>query len=191
MRKNETAFLTMIFIGFVLELSLVPWGQWVMLIGIGLLANTYFFGFAALLDNVSYQYFIENKMKFKNTKAYQLLPPYSILVMMIGMLFKFKAWPGGNSIIIIGLVLFIAAIYFVMKNLDIPKLNKKAALKRMIITAILASVILILPNFFWFDIVYREHRAFIEATTEVYKDPANEAYRLQLDVERKKMMDVV
>lgn len=186
MRKNESAFLTMIFIGFVLDLSLVSWGYWILLIGIGLLANTYFFGFSALLNNVSYQYFTENKAEFKNTKPYQLLPPYSILTIMVGMLFKFKAWPGGNSIIVLGLIMMAAGVYFVVKSMDNPKQQKRAAIKRMLITAMLASIFLALPNFFWFDIVNREHPDYIQATKNLYEDPSNEEYRLQLEEEEQK-----
>lgn len=191
MKKNEKAFLTITFIGFMLVLSLVPWGKWIMLIGIGLLANTYFFGFSALLNNKTYQEFSKNKNESKNHKAIQMLPPYSILTMMVGMLFKFEAWPGGDLILLSGVVLGAGAIYFVVKKTDQKKEIKQGALKRIVITSILAISFYSLPNFFWFDIVNREHPEYIQATKNIYSDPENEEYRSQLEVERKKMKDGV
>ena len=189
MRKNEKAFLAIIFSGFMLELSLVSWGSMVMLVGIGLLANTYFFGFSALLNDLSYQEFAKNRAHTKNTKIYQLLPPYSILALMVGMLFKFMAWPGGNLIIISGLVLMGIGFYFILQNKEESKAFKNSAIKRMIITGILALVFYFLPNFFWFDIINRNHPTYIEATKKVYSDPGNEVYRQELEEEIKKKKD--
>jgi len=186
MRKNEKAFLSIIFIGFILELSLVSWGHFVLLIGIGLLANTYLFGFSALINNVSYQEFTKNKALYRNTQLKQLLPPYSILAMMIGMLFKFMAWPGGNLIIMSGVVLAIIASILVIKNKRDFQDYKSAILMRMIISAVVAIVFYVLPNFFWFEIINRNHPSYIEATKKVYSDPENEEYRMQLEEELKK-----
>lgn len=191
MRKNEKAFLSIIFIGFMLELSLISWGSIIMLVGIGLLANTYFFGFSALLNNQTYQEFTKSRSENKNTKIYQLLPPYSILALMVGMLFKFMAWPGGNLIIISGLVLLLISFYLLMKNQDETKAFKKAAMKRMLITGLLASVFYTLPNFFWFEIINRDNPSYIEATKNVYLDPENEVYRQQLEEEIQKKKDGV
>ena len=189
MKKNEKAFLAIIFIGFMLVLSLVTWGKWIMLIGIGLLANTYFFGFSALLNNQTYQEFSKNKGETKNSKAIQMLPPYSILTMMVGMLFKFEAWPGGDLIILCGIVLGAGSIYFVLKKTGEKKEIKQGAIKRVVITSVLAIVFYTLPNFFWFDIVNREHPEYVQATKNLYSDPENEEFRTQLEIERKKMKD--
>jgi hypothetical protein len=186
MRKNEKAFLAVIFIGFLLELSLVTWGHFVLLIGIGLLANTYLFGFSALINNASYQEFTKNKERYKNTQLNQLLPPYSILAMMIGMLFKFMAWPGGDLIIMSGLALAIISSFLVLKNKNELKPYKTAILKRIIIASIVAIVFYSLPNFFWFEIINRNHPSYIDATKKVYEDPENEEYRKQLEIEIEK-----
>lgn len=189
MRKNERAFLSIILIGFILELSQVSWGNMVMMIGIGLLANTYLFGFSALINDVSYQEFSKNRADFKNNSIHQLLPPYAILTLMIGMLFKFKAWPGGNLILVAGLVLLGIAFYLVFKNKHITKDFKGATLKRMLLTGLFAIVFYALPNFFWFEITNRDQPAYIEATKKVYEDPENEGYRKQLEDEIKKKDD--
>lgn len=186
MKKNEKAFLAIIFIGILLELSLVTWGHFVLLIGIGLLANTYLFGFSALINNASYQEFTKNKERYKNTQLNQLLPPYSILALMIGMLFKFMAWPGGNLIIMSGLALAIISSYLVFKNKNELKPYKTAILKRIVIASIIAIVFYSLPNFFWFEIINRNHPSYIEATKKVYEDPENDEYRKQLEIEIEK-----
>jgi 4-amino-4-deoxy-L-arabinose transferase-like glycosyltransferase len=189
MRKNEKAFLSIIVIGFILELSQISWGNMVMMVGIGLLANTYLFGFTALINNVSYQEFSKNRADFKNNSIHQLLPPYAILTLMIGMLFKFKAWPGGNLILVTGLILLGFAFYLLFKNKTITKTFKSASLKRMLITGLFAIVFYALPNFFWFEIINRDRPAYIEATKRVYEDPENEVYRQQLEDELKKKDD--
>lgn len=172
-----------------LELSLISWGSMIMLVGIGLLANTYFFGFSALLNDLSYQEFARTRAENKNTKIYQLLPPYSILALMVGMLFKFMAWPGGNLIIISGVVLMGIGFYFILKNKEESKSFKNSAIKRMVITGVFAIVFYLLPNFFWFDIINRNNPSYIEATKKVYSDPGNEVYRQELEDEIQKKKD--
>jgi hypothetical protein len=110
---------------------------------------------------------------------------------MIGMLFKFMAWPGGNLIIISGLVLAIIASILVYKNKGDFQNYKTAILKRMLISSIVAIVFYALPNFFWFEIINRNYPSYIEATKKVYSDPENEEYRMQLDKELKKKKDGV
>ena len=187
MRKNEKAFIALIFIGLVLKLSLVPFGQWIMLIGIGLLANAYFSGFAGILNNETYQEAIKNRGANKASKPYQFIPPYAILIMMVGMLFDFMAWPGGDVIILSGFFIMLIGIYFVLKNTAETKSWKRAALQRMIATGVIALVFYALPSFFWFDIVYREHPQYIEATKDFYEEPENESLRERMNVEREKM----
>lgn len=187
MKKNESAFIYIIVIGLILKLSLISIGHWVFLIGIGLLANSYFFGFSSILNNESYQEFAKNRSQLNLKKPYQILPPFSIVILIIGMLFKFMAWPGGDMMILAGLLLLVAGIFFVIKNKEESKSWKKGALQRMIIYAALGTTFYFLPNFFWFEKVYREHPAYIEATKNLYTDPANEDFRLKMEEEKEKM----
>ena len=113
MKKNESSFIYIIVIGLLLKLSLLSLGHWVFLVGIGLLANSYFFGFSSILNNESYQEFAKNKSPLKSKKLHLILPPYSIVILIIGMLFKFMAWPGGDMMIISGMILLIAGIILI------------------------------------------------------------------------------
>ncbi len=187
MKKNESSFIYIIVIGLLLKLSLLSIGHWVFLIGIGLLANSYFFGFSSILNDESYQEFAKNKSPLKQKKLHLILPPYSIVILIIGMLFKFMAWPGGDMMIISGMILLIVGIIFVLKNNDESSTWKKGALQRMLIYGVLGTIFYFLPNFFWFEKVYREHPAYIEATKNLYEDPANEDFRLKLEEEKEKM----
>jgi len=188
MKKNESAFIYIIIIGLILKLSLISIGHWVFLIGIGLLANSYFFGFSSILNNESYQEFAKNRSQLNLKKAYQILPPFSIVLLIIGMLFKFMAWPGGDILLLSGIVLGIAGVIFVLKTTSESSSWKKGALQRMVIYGVIATVFYFLPNFFWFEKIYREHPAYIEATKNVYEDPTNEDFRLKLE-EEKEIMD--
>ena len=188
MKKNESAFIYIIIIGLVLKLSLISIGHWVFLIGIGLLANSYFFGFSSILNNESYQEFAKNRSQLNLKKAYQILPPFSIVLLIIGMLFKFMAWPGGDILLLSGIVLGIAGVIFVLKNTSESSSWKKGALQRMVIYGVIATAFYFLPNFFWFEKIYRGHPDYIEATKNVYEDPANEDFRLKLE-EEKEIMD--
>lgn len=187
MKKNEKAFVFIIIIGLILKLSLVSIGQWILLIGVGLLANTYFFGFTSLLNNESYQSFSQNRNFLKNKSPHQFLPPYSIVIIIIGMLFKFNAWPGGNMLIATGLSMLIIGLFFIYRTQNDNKAWKMGAYKRMLIFGILGLLFYSLPNFYFFEIINRNHPEYIEATKNFYEDPENESYKLKMDVEREKM----
>lgn len=187
MKKNEKAFIALILIGIIMRLSLISFGQWIFLIGIGLLANSYFFGFTGILNNESYQDQSKKRDPSKKLEAYLLLPPYSIVIILIGCLFKFMAWPGGDLLILIALVLLLVGIYIVWKKKGIETSWKRGALQRMIIYGLVASMFYLLPNFFWFDIMNRDHPAYIEATKNYYENPEDEGLRIKLEEEYEKM----
>ena len=189
MKKNEKAFVFIIIIGLILKLSLVSLGQWILLIGVGLLANTYFFGFSSLLNNETYQDFSKNRSFLNTKKPYQFLPPYSIVIILIGMLFKFNAWPGGNMLIATGISMLIIGFFFIYKTQDESKSWKIGAYKRMIIFGILGGLFYSLPNFYFFEIINRNHPEYIEATKKFYEDPENESYKLKMEEEIEKMED--
>ena len=187
MKKNEQAFVLIVIIGLLLQLSLLAFGQWIMLIGIGLLANIYLFGFSSLLNNESYRQFSQNRKLLKNTQAYQYIPPYAMLLLMIAMLFKFNAWPGANMILAIGLVMLISGIIFVLKTTSETKDWKMGVYKRAAIIGLLGMTFITLPEFFFFEIVHRDHPDYIEATKNFYKEPQNEAFKLKMLEERDKL----
>ena len=187
MKKNEQAFVFIVIIGLLLQLSLLAFGQWIMLIGIGLLANTYLFGFSSLLNNESYQQFSQNRKLLKSSKAYQYIPPYAMVLLIIAMLFKFNAWPGANMILAIGLVMLFVGIVFVIKNTGETKDWKMGVYKRAAIIGLLGMSFYALPEFFFFEIVHRDHPDYIEATKNFYEDPQNESYKLKMTEERDKL----
>ncbi len=187
MKKNESAFIYIIVIGLILKLSLISLGYWVFLIGIGLLANSYFFGFSNILNNESYQEFVKNRVQLHLKKPYQSFPSFSIVILIIGMLFKFTAWPGGDTMILLGLVLLLVGMYFLLNNKTESKEWKIGAYKRMLIYGVIAIVFYFLPTFFWFEITNREHPEYIQATKDLYDDPSNQEYQLKLEEEIEKM----
>ena len=78
-------------------------------------------------------------------------------------------------------------LYFVINNKTEDKAWKRGAIQRMAISSILGLTFYFLPNFFWFDIMYRNHPQYIEATKNLYTDPGNEDFRIQVEEEREKM----
>lgn len=186
MKKNESAFIFLIIIGFILKLSLLSIGHWIMLIGIGLLANSYFFGLGSILKDESYQEFTENRNK-ASKPLYLLLPSYSLVIILVGTLFKIMTWPGADLILLSGLVLLLVSLYFVFNKSQEDNSWKRGVTKRLIIYGMIGGLMYSLPSFFWFDIIYRENPDYIEATKAFYADPESESKRILMEAEYQKM----
>ena len=186
MKKNESAFIMISIIGFVLKLSLVAIGHWIMLIGLALLANSYFIGLDGILKGKGYQQFLEER---KNTKSkiYILLPSYAITIILIGLLFSIMTWPGASPMLLGGVIMSVIAIYFITAKADEDKQWKMGALKRVIIYGAIGLVFYLLPQYTWFDIIYRQNPDYREAAKEFYADPENEALRAKMEEEYNKM----
>ena len=54
MKKAEQFLIAVVFLGFLSDFMLIPGGKWVLIIGIGLLANIYLFDFGSIIENLSF-----------------------------------------------------------------------------------------------------------------------------------------
>ena len=173
-------------IGLVLKIALVSFGHYIMLIGLALLANSYFIGFDGILRDQGYQEFMKNRLTRKRP-LYISIPSYAMALLLIGTLFKIMTWPMAPTLLLVGLIMMAVGFYFVFAKAKEDVQWKRQASIRMIIMSGLGLVFYLMPQFFWFDIFYREHPGYIEATKELYSDPENEAYQIRVEEERNKM----
>ena len=179
MKKAEQFLIAIVVLGFLLDFMLIPGGKWVLIIGIGLLANIYLFDFGSIIENLSLSDYNKKTRLPKKFELNKMLPGYAIVSILMGMLFNFKTWPGGNTILLIGFAISLFAIYILNKGGD--KALAYGAIKRIIIYALFGVVFYILPEYFWLEKTYRNYPEYVQARKEFDKDPENETLLTKME----------
>ena len=185
MKKAEQFLIAVVLLGFILNFMLIPGGKWVLIIGIGFLANIYLFDFNSIIENISLSDYDKKNRLPKKLDLKKILPGYAIASMLIGMLFNFKTWPGGNTILIIGFAIAIFAIYILNKENN--KTLALGAIKRIIIYTLFGIVFYLLPEYFWLEKTYNNYPDYIQARKSFDKDPENETLRTTMEEEFEKI----
>lgn len=181
MKKAEQFLIAVILLGFLLDFMMIPGGKWVLIIGIGFLANIYIFDFGSILENLSLSDYNKKTRLPKKIELYKMLPGYAIVSILLGMLFNFKSWPGGNMILMIGFGISIFAIYMLNKQTD--RSIAIGGIKRVVVYAIFGVVFYFLPKYFWLDNIYSNYPEYIQARKNLDIDPENETFRTIMEEE--------
>ena len=66
MRKAEQFLTAVIIAGFLADFMLIPGSKWVLIIGIGFLANVYLFDFGSIIENLSFSEYNKKTVCPKN-----------------------------------------------------------------------------------------------------------------------------
>ena len=179
MKKAEQFLIAVVILGFLSDFMLIPGGKWVLIIGIGLLANIYLFDFGSIIENLSLSDYNKKTRLPKKFELNKMLPGYAIVSILMGMLFNFKTWPGGNTILLIGFAISLFAIYVLNKGDN--KALTYGAIKRIIVYVLFGVVFYILPEYFWLEKTYRDYPEYVQARKEFDQDPENETLRTQME----------
>lgn len=169
--------IAIVIVGFLADFMLIPGGKWILIVGIGFLANIYIFDFSSIIENLSFSEYNKKTRLPKKFELNKMIPGYAIVSVLMGMLFKFKTWPGGNTILSIGFAVSLFAIYILQKNLAKNKVLAMGGLKRVVIYAIFGVAFYVLPNYFWLEQTYRNYPEYVQARKNFDKDPENETLR--------------
>jgi heat shock protein HspQ len=181
MEKVEQLLIAVVVAGFAASLMLVPGSKWVLIIGIGFLANIYLFDLGSVIKNLSFSDYNKKSMLPKTFKLHNMLPGYAIVSVMMGMLFKFKTWPGGNTILSIGFAVSIFAVYILRKNMAKDSVFANGAIKRILIYSVFGVVFYILPEYFWLEKTYRNFPEYVQARKNFDQDPENETLKSMME----------
>ena len=177
MKKVEQFLIAVVIAGFLSSLMLIPGSKWVLIIGIGFLANIYLFDLGSVINNLSFSDYNKKSRLPKKFEFSKMIPGYAIVSIMMGMLFKFKTWPGGNTILSIGFAISIFAIYMLQKNASENKSLAIGGLKRIVIYCVFGVVFYMMPEYFWLEKTYSAYPEYIEARKNFDRDPENETLR--------------
>jgi len=177
MKKAEQFLIAVVILGFISDFMLIPGGKWVLIIGIGLLANIYLFDFSSIIENLSLSDYNKKTRLPKKFELNKMLPGYAIVSVIMGMLFKYKTWPGGNTILSIGFAISIFAIYMLQKNKQVNSGLAMGGIRRIIIYAFLGISFYLLPEYFWLEKKYSYYPEYIQARKNLDRDPENETLR--------------
>jgi hypothetical protein len=185
MKKAEQFLIAVVVIGFLLDLMLIPGGKWVLIIGIALISNIYLFDFRSIIENLSLSDYNKKARLPKKFELNKMLPGYAIVSMLMGMLFNFKTWPGGNTILMIGFAISLFSIYLLYKEDN--KSLAYGAIKRIVIYSLFGIVFYALPEYFWLEKTYHNYPEYIQARKDFDIDPENETLRSIMEEEFEKI----
>jgi len=174
MKKAEQFLIGLIILGFIADSLLITGGKWVLIIGIGFLANVYLFDFNSIIENLSLSDYNKKSKLPTKFELSKMIPGYAIVSLLLGMLFRFKTWPGGDTVLMVGFALSIVGIYILQKKLNSNRALAMGGIKRIVIFAVLGVGFYILPNYFWLENTYKNYPEYIEARKNLDKDPENE-----------------
>jgi len=181
MKKAEQFLTAIIIAGFLADFMLIPGSKWVLIIGIGFLANIYLFDFGSIIENLSFSEYNKKTRLPKKFELNKMLPGYAIVSMLLGMLFKFKTWPGGNTVLAVGFAISIFAIFILQKDLAKNKALAIGGIKRILVYGILGIVFFVLPEYFWLEKTYKNYPEYIQARKDFDQDPENETLKSTME----------
>jgi len=180
-----------IVLGLIMKFSLIPGGDAIVLSTMLTLSCLYYpLGF--LFFNQIKLRHVFNAAAYKNKAAliiiFAVVTGIGLSIIVIGSLFKFLHFTGGDQMLILGLsitviVLTISATRWI-KNRDT---NSKFILWRAGIIGIIGTFLFFTPELSLVKFQYRNHPKYIEAYTNYVADPTNEALFRKMELERMKI----
>jgi hypothetical protein len=185
MKKAEQFLIAVVILGFLLDFMLIPGGKWVLIIGIAFLSNIYLFDFRSIIENLSLSDYNKKARLPKKFELNKMLPGYAIVSLLMGMLFNFKTWPGGNTILMIGFAISLFSIYLLYKEDN--KSLAYGAIKRIVIYSLFGIVFYALPEYFWLEKTYHNYPEYIQARKDFDIDPEDETLRSIMEEEYEKI----
>jgi len=181
MKKIELILIAAVLIGGYLDMNLIPAGKWILMIAIGLLANTYLFDLVSIVNNTSLAEYAKRDRASRKLNLKQMLPGYALVSLIMGMLFNFETWPGGNTIILIGWGLGIVSIYLLYNKLASDRKFSRDVISRILIMGVVALFFYLLPPYYWFDKIYTNYPEYIQARKNFDKDPKSDSLKIIME----------
>lgn len=175
MKTTEQILVAIAVLGLIVSLSLWPGGNIALVLSLSLLSLIYFvFGFA-LFNDIRLKNIFKSAA-YKNSNALQIVAGVFTGIAMstavIGLLFVALRWPGGNVILLqgmiaAGIITLIAAIKYSSKNNKMYLL----ILRRVLPVFLLSLLLYFFSTQIFIKFKYREYPEFVQAYERAEENP--------------------
>jgi hypothetical protein len=140
------------------------------------------FGIRAIVKNV-------NSIDSNNTLT-PIIGGVLLAILINGILFYLRYWPGSFIILTFGLVFStIFVLILVFKNVKQKSINEINILKRFALFGIIALILVLIPSKNFVRYKYRNHSKYAEALIYFYENNSDEEAIRNMENEHKKMFE--
>lgn len=140
------------------------------------------FGIRAIVKNV-------NSIDSNNTIT-PIIGGVLLAILINGILFYLRYWPGSFIILTFGLVFsLIFVVILVFKNVKQKSINEINILKRFALFGIIALILVLIPSKNFVRYKYRNHSKYAEALIYFYENNSDEEAIRNMENEHKKMFE--
>lgn len=192
MKWIEKILIVLFIAGLFMKFNIVPGGNVLILLSLGILAFLYFYLGFIVFNNINFRYAFK-KYSYKGISGLRLtftiLAGVSISFLAIGILFKLLYWPGASINLLAGittsLIILIAAVIKFSKNREnIYRLT----MIRIVPFIVAACLFITLSKQELMGLQYRNHPLYLQAKIALEEDPGNEEKIEKENLERDRMM---
>jgi len=190
MIKLEKIILILAFIGLIIKFTLLPMSSTLFALSVSFLSLLYWpMGFA-LLNRIGFRQ-IFKKDSYQGLSSLRIIGSIgtgmALSALCLGILFKLLNFPGGNSILIIGLVtVFTAVIPVLIKLMKTKEEFYAGLMKRIVVFGCMGIVALCLSVLAITKIRYHNYPEYIKAYELYLQNPQDMANTKKLDMEYKR-----
>jgi hypothetical protein len=191
MKQTEKILIVLSIVFLILNIFFIfPGGNMLFILTIMLLTFIYFFLGFALFNNIKFRKIIK-KESYVNISSLKTLGAVSagisLSITAIGILFKVMFWPGSYTNLKFGIIsLIIITIISLVKNFKSKSDFYNKILKRSILFAGIAIILIFISNQDLAEIKYRNEPEYAKALINVMNNPDNKEYQSKFQEEHKK-----
>jgi hypothetical protein len=179
MKKTEKILWSTFIIGLLFKIMHWPGAGILTVLSLALVSILYLYSGIGLFNNLSAKQMFRKK-NYQYKKRFNLLfgalLGLVLSILVVGFLFKFMLWPGGNMMLSIGLIslLIIVSIYLVMKNNDMVSIAKSAFFRVALVSFISLCLFGIQTDSI-VDFYYPNDPRYAEALKQIIHNPNDSA----------------
>lgn len=193
MQVAERSVAVVAVVAIIMNLSLIPLTSPFVVLGIGSLASLYMYLSVVLLNDIHMTQLLKAEA-WKGIGRWRIALSVAsgagMAVTLVGVLFRFFAWPWSEAFLKLGLWILVAVgvlgLVFIRKE---GTAWFKQYFLRASAVAVAAIIMLLTPSLMWFEIRHRDQPGYVEAFRNAHENPDNEANQAALEREKRQLME--
>jgi hypothetical protein len=189
MKQTEKILGLLAILALVLKFMLVPGSSILAVLSLSLLALLYQFLSFAFFNNIRLRN-IFKKESYRGLTSLRIIGTivlgFSLAIAVLGILFKFQSYPGASMMLIEGLsALVLCLVVTLIRYSNNKSSNYKRIFSRIAIVGGIALSISLTPRLKLFEILHRNHPAYVQAVKHLDADPDNKVLHDEVEKQRK------